>query len=399
MGKPVIMGRKTLCFRVRPSSQRRTTIVVSRDPEFARAGVVGTHRTRSRIRGGPRGCVAPGVDAIVFAGGAEIYAGRLPLASRLVITRVHRARRGDTHFPAIDPESGARPRASELAPAEGDDALSPSSHYQRQSAAAAPSKPVGRLPAAAPARHRRALQGQRTPLYPRHHGRPGWPGGQETFCPMPWSNQSGGPWGSGRGALGLGSAAARAAAARSRRIPAPQPGPVAQRAAGQSRRPRRRADRAGGGRPVGLFRLLPRRARRARRGAPLRQVRARGAARARTITCPIRSRPRSRRRRCASTRSTSAAAVEDMRRGAHDARRAGGEPDADRRREHRRRRFLGAVEGQAERRRRLSVQHAEPRRHGEGGRRKRDARGDRALATSSRSSPARGRTSRPGCRS
>ena len=69
----------------------------------------------------------------------------------------------------------------------------------------------------------------------------------------------------------------------------------------------------------------------------------------------------------------------DMRGGAHHARRAGRKPDADRRREHRRRRFLGVVEGQAERRRRLSVQRAESRSHREGGGRKRHARGDRAL--------------------
>jgi membrane protease subunit HflK len=46
------------------------------------------------------------------------------------------------------------------------------------------------------------------------------------------------------------------------------------------------------------------------------------------------------------------------------------------------------------RRRRLSVQHPESRRHREGGRRERHARGGRPRK-SSRSSPARGRTSRP----
>src|SRR5215831_6883191 len=80
--------------------------------------------------------------------------------------------------------------------------------------------------------------------------------------------------------VGLGTAVAGAQAARSGRIPASKPGPLARADARQSRRPRFRLDRGGGGRAVGLFRLLPRRARRARRGAPLRQVRARGAARA-----------------------------------------------------------------------------------------------------------------------
>ena len=71
--------------------------------------------------------------------------------------------------------------------------------------------------------------------------------------------------------------------------------------------------------------------------------------------------------------------VEDLRRGTTDPRRAGREPHAHRRREHRRRRFLRAVEDQAERRGRLSVQHPAARRHGEGGGRKRHARGGRAL--------------------
>ena len=71
--------------------------------------------------------------------------------------------------------------------------------------------------------------------------------------------------------------------------------------------------------------------------------------------------------------------VDDIRRGTDHPRRAGGEPDAHRRREHRRRRLLGAVEGQADRRRRISVQHPESGRHREGGGRKRHARGGRPL--------------------
>ena len=61
----------------------------------------------------------------------------------------------------------------------------------------------------------------------------------------------------------------------------------------------------------------------------------------------------------------------------HGARRAGREPHAHRRREHRRRGLHGALDGQAQRRRRLSVQHPDGRRHGEGGGRKRDARSGR----------------------
>ena len=71
--------------------------------------------------------------------------------------------------------------------------------------------------------------------------------------------------------------------------------------------------------------------------------------------------------------------IEDRGAAPRYARHSGGKPDAHRRREHRRRRRLGVLAGQDRRRRRLSVQHPEPGRHREGGRRKRDARGDRPL--------------------
>jgi dihydrofolate reductase len=41
-------------------------------------------------------------NAIVVAGGADIYAQALPLAARLVVTEVHKRVVGDTRFPAID---------------------------------------------------------------------------------------------------------------------------------------------------------------------------------------------------------------------------------------------------------------------------------------------------------
>ena len=78
----------------------------------------------------------------------------------------------------------------------------------------------------------------------------------------------------------------------------------------------------------------------------------------------------------------------------HDAQRAGGEPDAHRRREHRRCRLLGVLADQADGRERVPVQHPESRRHREGGGRKRHARGRSAATTSSRSSPARDRPSK-----
>ncbi len=103
MGKPVVMGRKTFLSIGKPLAGR-TTIVVSRDRGFAAPGVV----------------VAPGLDvalavargdaqrrntnAIVIAGGADIYEQTLPQATQLAITHVHKAVDGDARFPMIDPK-------------------------------------------------------------------------------------------------------------------------------------------------------------------------------------------------------------------------------------------------------------------------------------------------------
>src|SRR6476659_9249982 len=102
MGKPVIMGRKTFLSIGKPL-KGRTTIVVTRERAFMAAGAVvapGLDAALSAARGD---ALRRQADAIIVAGGAEIYAQALPFASRLVITRVHRRVEGDTVFPTIDP--------------------------------------------------------------------------------------------------------------------------------------------------------------------------------------------------------------------------------------------------------------------------------------------------------
>ena len=199
---------------------------------------------------------------------------------------------------------------------------------------------------------------------------------------MPWSNQGGGPWGSGggKGPWGSGPQSSGPTPPDLEELLRRSQDKLRQRAAGrQHGRPRLCADRARRRRAVGRFRLLPRRAGRGRRRAALRQGSPRGPARPQ-LPSALSDRDRA--------DAEGAAGPQDRRRHAHrrrppprqhHARRAGRKPDADRRREHRRRRFLGAVADQAERRRRISVQHPESRGHREGGGRKRHARGGRPL--------------------
>src|ERR1700689_1222401 len=102
MGKPVVMGRKTYLSIGRPLAGR-TTIVVSRDRAFAATGIVVAPSLEAALAAARGDALRRNADAIVIAGGAEIYTQALPLAAKLAITRVHKAVDGDAHFPTIDP--------------------------------------------------------------------------------------------------------------------------------------------------------------------------------------------------------------------------------------------------------------------------------------------------------
>lgn len=141
MGKPVIMGRKTFLSIGKPL-KGRTTIVVSRDREFAAAGAVVAPNLDAAFTAARGDALRRQAGAIVVAGGAEIYVQALPFASRLVITEVHRAVAGDAHFPPIDPAVWRETVRAEHTPAAGDDSAFSFVTYQRQSVAAASEYPA-----------------------------------------------------------------------------------------------------------------------------------------------------------------------------------------------------------------------------------------------------------------
>ena len=74
-------------------------------------------------------------DAIIVAGGADIYAQALPLATRLVITYIHAAVEGDALFPTIDRRVWREIARDEHAAAHGDDAAFTFVTYERVSSA------------------------------------------------------------------------------------------------------------------------------------------------------------------------------------------------------------------------------------------------------------------------
>jgi dihydrofolate reductase len=101
MGKPVVMGRKTFQSLFRPLAGR-TVIVVTRDRDFAAPGAVIAHSLDAALAAARGDALRRGADAIMVAGGADVYAQAMPIADRLLVTRVQGRPEGDAVFPAID---------------------------------------------------------------------------------------------------------------------------------------------------------------------------------------------------------------------------------------------------------------------------------------------------------
>ena len=119
MGKPVVMGRKTFLSIGKPLPGR-TTIVVSRDARFTAPGVVVAPGIDFALAVARGDALRRNADAIIVAGGADIYEQTLALATALAITHVHKAVDGDARFPAIDPTLW-RESAREERPAGAED--------------------------------------------------------------------------------------------------------------------------------------------------------------------------------------------------------------------------------------------------------------------------------------
>jgi len=120
MGKPVVLGRKTYQSIGKPLSGR-TTIVISRDASFNAPGIVVAPNLATALETARGDAFRRNAEAIVVAGGADIYVQTLPLATRLVITEVHKRVDGDARFPAIDPKHWREDARSEQNPGPQDE--------------------------------------------------------------------------------------------------------------------------------------------------------------------------------------------------------------------------------------------------------------------------------------
>jgi dihydrofolate reductase len=134
MGKPVVMGRRTFASIGRPL-KGRTTIIITRDHSFAAPGAVAAPSLDAALTAARGDASRRGTDTIVVAGGAEVYAQALPLATQLIITRVHLRVDGDALFPEIDPRLWHESACVEHQPATEDDAPFAFVTYQRAQSA------------------------------------------------------------------------------------------------------------------------------------------------------------------------------------------------------------------------------------------------------------------------
>ena len=135
MGKPVIMGRKTYLSIGKPLPGR-TVIVTSRDRQFAAPGILVAPSLDAALAAARGDALRRNADAIVVAGGAEIYDQALPRATCLVITRVHKRVDGDAWFPPIDRGLWREITCDEHAAASGDEAPFAFVTYERATDAA-----------------------------------------------------------------------------------------------------------------------------------------------------------------------------------------------------------------------------------------------------------------------
>jgi dihydrofolate reductase len=129
--KPVVMGRKTFLSIGKPLAGR-TTIVVSRDRAFTAPGIVIAASLDAALAVARGDALRRNADAIIVAGGAEIYAQVLPQASQLAITHVHKKVDGDARFPKIDLTLWREAARSEHPAAAEDEAAFAFVTYARQ---------------------------------------------------------------------------------------------------------------------------------------------------------------------------------------------------------------------------------------------------------------------------
>jgi len=96
LGHTLVMGRATYDSIGRPLPGR-TTIVLTRDPEWSAPGVLVAASLEEALT-----LAADLPGEVMVAGGSAVYAAALPLADAQILTEVHLSPEGDTCYPDWD---------------------------------------------------------------------------------------------------------------------------------------------------------------------------------------------------------------------------------------------------------------------------------------------------------
>ena len=99
LGNPMIMGRKTFESIGKPLPGR-TSIVVTRNQDYAPEGVVIAHSLESAFEKAKE----LHADNAFVIGGGELYEQAIPFTDYIYLTRVHTTVEGDTYFELPDLE-------------------------------------------------------------------------------------------------------------------------------------------------------------------------------------------------------------------------------------------------------------------------------------------------------
>ena len=96
VGHPLVLGRTTFEGIGTPLPDRQS-IVVTRDPTWTHAGVLVASSVPEAL-----GLGAELDDVVMVGGGAKVYAEAMAVATEQILTEVHLAPDGDTHYPDFD---------------------------------------------------------------------------------------------------------------------------------------------------------------------------------------------------------------------------------------------------------------------------------------------------------
>jgi dihydrofolate reductase len=114
-GHTLLMGRRTYESIGRPLPDR-TTVVVTRDPDWAADGVLVASSVEHALE------LAAGLPGdVMVAGGSMVYEAATPYATHQVLTEVHASPDGDTYYPGHPDLDRGRWREVRREPRDGFD--------------------------------------------------------------------------------------------------------------------------------------------------------------------------------------------------------------------------------------------------------------------------------------